>query len=459
MGGVPAVRVVAPNGGETIAPGSSLEVSWTVTDDGTISSTDLSYIASGMNEFAEIASGVSGTTYDWTVPPENRFGLKVRVLATDNDGATGEDQSDGTFAVVTASARNYVTSSVCATCHGDKWNDLQRSGHPYKLNKVVNGQAPIYPHSSVPEPPHTLTWDQISYVIGGYGWKARFMDAEGYVLTTGVNGVPVQYNLPRNDLGNGLAAEWVDYESGQSQRLEYTCGACHTTGWQTFADNGGVHEDNLPGILGTWEETGVTCEQCHGPGGTHVATQRKADITVDRTSELCGSCHFRDANDRVPVNRPFIRHRQQYDELISTKHRTLRCTSCHDPHKGVRYGNARTGGIKTECESCHSVPAQNLNHSDGPVCIDCHMARAGKSARSVHDFEGDIRTHIFRINSDPVGRDAMFYEESGKTFSKGFVTLDFACYGCHKDPDGGAGGSARGLSLEQLSTAAKEMHP
>ena len=31
--------------------------------------------------------------------------------------------------------------------------------------------------------PAGMDWGDISYIIGGYGWKARFMDLEGYILT------------------------------------------------------------------------------------------------------------------------------------------------------------------------------------------------------------------------------------------------------------------------------------
>ncbi len=38
--------------------------------------------------------------------------------------------------------------------------------------------------SRVPDPPEGYTWEDISYVIGGYGWKARFIDLEGHNAPT-----------------------------------------------------------------------------------------------------------------------------------------------------------------------------------------------------------------------------------------------------------------------------------
>lgn len=456
----PTIQVTAPDGGETFDPGSMVSITWTADDDAAVSGVDLSYKADGMASYEAITTDETGTSFDWTVPNENLFGVKVRATAKDAEGATAEDESDGVFAIVPVSPRGYVTSSVCANCHQQKWDQVRDSGHPYKINKVENGQPPTYPHSDVPQPPDGFAWGDISYVIGGYGWKARFMDLEGYVITTGVDGVDAQYNIPRDDLGDGgLPAEWTTYHPTQSTAQEYTCGTCHTTGWQTFAENGGVHQDGLVGILGTWEEPGINCEQCHGPGGDHVATKYASEINIDSNSELCGSCHFRDTNHRILVSRPFIRHHEQYDEMISAGHVNLSCTTCHDPHIGVRYGNADAGGIRADCSSCHqSVDVDHLVPLD---CEDCHMPRAGKSARAVQSYQGDVRTHIFKINSDPVRREdavGMFFEDEGSTFSRGFVTLDFVCYQCHTDPVSQEGGGGSELSMGDLSDRAKIIH-
>lgn len=203
------------------------------------------------------------------------------------------------------SPRGYVTSSVCANCHEDNYNEVKVSGHPYKINKVVDGQAPTYPFSSVPNPPDGFTWNDITYVIGGYGWKARFMDKDGYILTDGLTGVLVQYNIPRADLADGLPASWSAYHSNDTEPKPYNCGKCHTTGWQSVDDNGGVH---------------------------------------------------------------------------------------------------------------------------------------------------------FKINPETFPRDSMFYQADGKTFNKGFMTLDVVCYQCHTDPLTGVGGGKTEKTLAELSAKAMGIH-
>lgn len=453
----PTIALTAPIGGAVAQPGGTVYIAWRATDDNGVVGVDLSYTDDGQTGFTHIATGVTGHIFAWTVPNEDIFGIRVKAVARDSASQTAEDVTEDVFAVVAHSARGYVTSSVCQRCHSDKWDDLFNSGHPHKLNKVVGGVAPTYPHSQVPSPPVGKTWSDITYVIGGYGWKARFMDDKGYIMTDGVDMVSSQYNLPRGDLGAGLGAEWVPYHPNDVAPKPYTCGACHTTGWRNLSDNGGVNQDGLEGILGTWEEPGITCEACHGPGAAHVSSQSGDRITVDRTEELCGTCHFRDTNHGILASGGFIRHHEQYDELISAGHVENRCINCHDPHVGTRYGNAAAGGLIRTCESCHADKTQ-IDHIVPLDCQTCHMPRATKSARTVHAFEGDVRTHIFRINSDPVGKDAMFFDDEGATFSRGFVTLDFACYGCHKDPDTGEGGEFSPRSLQSLSNVAKGIH-
>jgi hypothetical protein len=65
------------------------------------------------------------------------------------------------------------------------------------------------------------------------------------------------------------------------------------------------------------------------------------------------------------------------------------------------------------------------------------MPKVSKSAIKVSSYIGDVRTHIFKINTDPEANMFETVEEKGKksTLAKGFVTLDYACLGCHGSRD------------------------
>jgi hypothetical protein len=308
---------------------------------------------------------------------------------------------------------HFLGPEKCMQCHDDEYNWWRASGHPYKLRKADEARI-----SGLPLP-KGYTWDDISYVIGGFNWKARYMDKKGYIITAAKDGspAPTQYNI--------RTGRWVNYHAGEKKK--YDCGRCHTT---AYSKKG--RQDGLEGIVGTWELTGITCEECHGPASEHVAKRGAAGtIKVERSATLCGRCHIRGAKNEIPASKGFIRHHEQYNELLAGPHKAISCITCHDPHKRAAFS------MKIKCEQCHKKEAQDFTGSKmqraGKTCIDCHMARATKSAEAKGHFEGDVRTHLFTINIDP--KASMFYKEGKKELARGFLTVDFACLDCHQDRD------------------------
>lgn len=67
----------------------------------------------------------------------------------------------------------------------------------------------------------------------------------------------------------------------------------------------------------------------------------------------------------------------------------------------------------------------------GVTCTDCHMPMTTKSAQPLGPYKGDVKTHIFRINTDPAG--SMFTEDGA--FANDALTLDWTCLSCHQDKD------------------------
>jgi len=217
-------------------------------------------------------------------------------------------------------ANTYIQSEGCAVCHSDKYATFRNTGHPFKVNKVVGDKAPTYPYTDIY---HALAlmdddnggtdntlgtpadWSEASYVIGGWGWKARWMDADGFIVT----GSEVQYNFATGAMSS--------YHNDETDK-HFNCGNCHTTGWRHQDDVAhDFRQDDLPGIDGTWAATGIQCEACHGAGSTHAQTMDDDDITENATSRStadflsgnmgyglaasCGDCHTRDGEKDYPT--------------------------------------------------------------------------------------------------------------------------------------------------------------
>jgi len=337
----------------------------------------------------------------------------------------------------TSDPLEYVGSGQCAECHSDISSQFADNGHGYKLVKVEGGVAPVYPFSSVPQPPTGYSWNDITYVIGGFGWKARFIDSQGYIIT----GSSVQYNLETE--------AWVGYEASTPPGTKiYDCGSCHTTGWDETGQ-----QDNLPGMGGSFAEPGVKCEVCHGPGSRHIETESAVDIIRNTNSSLCGECHTRNSENLIAASGGYIQHHEQYDEMRSAGHVVLECVECHDPHLGLSSPEYSRDAMLTQCKACHST-IQTTNHPYSD-CITCHLPEATKSAVASNIYDGDVKAHIFKINTEAVSKDNMFYNNGALAY--GAATLDFVCYQCHKDGNG-IGGSGSTKTLQELSDMAVGIH-
>jgi len=312
-------------------------------------------------------------------------------------------------------AQEYEGAEYCAGCHEEQYSEWKSSGHPHIFMEAQNAKYRPIPL------PDGQAWDDISYVVGGHRWRALYLDDSGNLITSGQS----QYNI--------LTGEWSTYQADGTPEAD--CGSCHTTNWVAGAGP-------LPGIGGTFAFPGVECEECHGPGF--------GSMNKDESAELCGQCHIRGNSDSIAASGGFIRHNSQYNEFLASPMSDMNCVDCHNPHK-----SARVGIVKT-CESagCHAAEgaafANNPMSDYGVECIDCHMPYASLSSpgQQLGPNKGDIRTHIFKINTDPAA--SMFSQDGNSvvlTGGKGAVTLNFACKRCHQT-----------ANVNELAKFAKNFH-
>jgi PKD repeat protein len=347
-------------------------------------------------------------------------------IVTDSNLNTGQDTIQIT--VNEPPVPTYVGSSACNTCHSAVYTQWEDHGHHYAMTKI-NGTAPTFPFSSVPNPPPGSSWSNTPYVIGGYAFKTNFLDASGYIKT----GSQAQYNL--------ATSAFVPYNQ-LTPSPEFNCGVCHTTGWQSFGDNGGLHQDNLPGIMGTWTEEGIGCERCHGIGGAHINDPVGNQMTLDPSAASCGECHSRSVNTKVYASGNLILDQQQYNEFMASPHSANNCGMCHNQHSSSVYDSQATGtGIISACTDCHAAATHTVGLGMGSLkCTDCHMPYATKAAVSsgsgVH-ITGDIPSHIWSIDTSGTTLANYFTTVGSETWitpgvnDKVKLNIAYACMQCH----------------------------
>jgi len=340
-------------------------------------------------------------------------------------------------------ANEYIGKDNCGICHPTELSDFDQAGHSFKLNKVVNDSIPIYPFTSIAaglpmmadtddadpadmwlgtenELSTPQSYADISYVIGGYGWKARWIDKAGYIVT----GTNVQYNFDLPDIpliADAEPANMSAYHNNEANKV-YNCGNCHTTGWRHYdgPDNMSANnynpnrQDDLPGMDGTFFVGGVHCEACHGAGSTHAQTMSNADITLIADPlpgaanldpdmaygkpRACGDCHTRDGEKdypsfesaaekagwdgpnggRIAASGGYIKHHEQGDEILGLD------PDSSDPVVTTRTANFLASFAHGNCLSCHN-PHTTTKHQDNPLntspngvnktnadCMVCH---------------------------------------------------------------------------------------
>jgi hypothetical protein len=361
------------------------------------------------------------------------------------DGAAGPAGPAGVDGVSFVPSE-YVGSEACGQCHEDTYAVFMDSGHPHNLTKVENGETPAYPFTQLEGPPDGYTWDDISYVIGGYYWRANFVDQDGFVIT-GDQDATTQFNFANDDLD--LGEEWVAFHAGEEQAFD--CGACHSTGYS--ADG---NQDGMPGMIGTFAFAGVQCEACHGPGSLHVNNPHSFKLQIDRDSEACLACHTTDRTEPIFGTDGLISHEDANQDLFPGKHAVMDCVLCHDPHSGVvQLQETDEQPTRTQCESCHFTEAK---YDDGGVhdrirvdCVSCHMPQLIKNAAGIPEqFTGDLRTHQVAIDPDLMQQ---FTDTDDGSVSAPQLALDFACRHCH-NPEG----IGPEVSDEELQEAARGYH-
>lgn len=177
------------------------------------------------------------------------------------------------------------------------------------------------------------------------------------------------------------AERWFDdagrfVERDPTASAEASCLPCHVTGADlSLRSDGGVDMVATNGS-GAWNDAGVQCEACHGPGSAHATTtdesERAFTITSpqllqrDRAEDVCGQCHSRTVAEGTGLPYPLTADgRFQPGQALSDF-----ATVAEDRWAD---GSARAGRqqVQDVAASPHG-PGTDVDPGPGMICLDCH---------------------------------------------------------------------------------------
>jgi hypothetical protein len=217
---------------------------------------------------------------------------------------------------------------------------------------------------------------------------------------------PLSYytRLRKWDLSPGY--EFADY--GFNRPMVAGCVVCHSGRPRLARDRNGVYLDP------PFQELAIGCENCHGPGGAHVASggARGSIVNPSRLSprlaeQICMNCHqggdarvlqpgkdyadFRPGtwlSDTLAIlkvvpqrsDEDLLEHHtaMQASKCFSGSGGKLSCFTCHDPHAQPPPAEA-AAWYRAKCLTCHSETSckapRQARAEQGNDCTACHMPK------------------------------------------------------------------------------------
>lgn len=125
----PTVTFEKPDGGETLAQGSTYEIEWDASDSETsVSRVDIEYSPDGGDSWSNISTDEANDgTYSWTVPSDTTSNALIRVNATDTAGLTASDRSE-TFTIKEPNSPPKADAGSDTSVPGQDGNTVQLNG-------------------------------------------------------------------------------------------------------------------------------------------------------------------------------------------------------------------------------------------------------------------------------------------------------------------------------------------
>jgi predicted CXXCH cytochrome family protein len=332
--------------------------------------------------------------------------------------------------VCRAADQHYLGRDVCAGCHADIAKTQAQTAMARTWQGITPQPFPVNrseQHSEGADPAISYlirrTAEGLSYQVHlpeaqpltmpiektmggqrhGLSFLARLGSLDGLLLprTPLIETRYLHYNPSNNlALSPGFDKEKpTTYETALGRVLtpnfEKKCLTCH----------------GEPRTVGTHMETGVTCENCHGPGRSHLdalgkkSTQKgilnPAKFPVSEQMQPCSQCHAGFSKIQDPLPNDLLISDQvtalSNSECWRQSSGQITCVNCHNPHQDAPQAVLVARSEKT-CLQCHSETMSNhaaicpVNRASG--CVGCHMPESRSSTPFV------IADHWIRVHSD-----------------------------------------------------------
>jgi len=337
----------------------------------------------------------------------------------------------------------YAGSEACAQCHKEIYTQFSRTGMGRSMSRVTPALLKtLHASGSVEDKNPNLRLEvyardgklyQTQYETGGDG-KEVFRDTREveWIVGAGENGfgglvkrddylfqAPLSFYSKPQSWGLSPGYEFGNY--GFNRPILPGCIFCHSGRPNAVPDGNGRFE-NPP-----FSELAIGCENCHGPGLSHVVAMQTgfenhqghdpsiinpAQLTPALADNICMSCHqtgdarvlkpgkdYTDFRPGTPLDNtlsilmvPPKRDSPPQSDLLEHYYsmtlskcyrasgRGLSCISCHDPHVEPSRAEAPAYFAK-KCLACHAeksckLPLEVREHQQPPDdCAGCHMPK------------------------------------------------------------------------------------
>ena len=360
--------------------------------------------------------------------------LALTVLLASGLAGCGSDEVE--VEKMLAGPKTYIGSEQCKVCHLEHYDSWKMTLHSRTLQDVTQNRDALITtidreviladlkkrEKELKVPVDEIYIPKVEEIkfTQGVQWRQRYVvEKKGELYIA-----PIEYNAWSHNWTNYREVDW------DKRPWIEKCGGCHATGVDLEK--------------GTFSETSVGCESCHGPASHHVALPKTAvfdkRMTIVNPSKLpagirtqiCGRCHGNgtalkakgvdwpvgflpgrslgafqkpdlqsiENEELFYIDKSIDRHHRQYNDWQQSVHaqKGVSCTSCHYVHQlGLPPTQFQTVGAGSgQCLSCHTGNTNKYSHSIHSFsnCIGCHMPRITMSVES-----GAALRHTFKLMS------------------------------------------------------------